>query len=77
MSGVVNLIAVRGRDKNLTSCCGCGKDHYVYYEILGRYDLPDMPHNFSTYLCFKCYRPLRSKIELIDKVPSISTVEKE
>ena len=63
-----SLVAIRTKERDVTSCCGCGKNFLALHKIMGRYDYNSQEYNknnWSIYLCWICYGPLKSKIELI------------
>ena len=63
---MTNLVAVREHNRDdPCGCSGCGKDCYVSYVITGRHDSKDEYNTWNIYLCYKCYQPFESKIELI------------
>ncbi len=65
---MINLIATRIEDDDICECCGCGKEHKVYYEIMGRYDLDeDDTKNWAVFLCYKCFRPFMKIMEIRDE----------
>lgn len=72
---MTKLVAVRDQSNDVTSCSGCGNYHKVLYIVRGRYDYeeyisghwPPVPDDQVIVLCGNCFRPIRSKVELITK----------
>ena len=64
-----NLVVTRIRDDDTTECCGCGKNIFVAYEVVGRYDFDrgDV-RNWSIFLCYNCFQPYKALLEMKKEV---------
>jgi len=62
----MNLVARRTREEDITECSGCGKPSKVLYELMGRRDYETDDYKGATiFLCYKCFWPLKSRVEMI------------